>query len=179
MLVQIKLGAGEMMFAEMEEFASFGIEAQRYICRSLDVAFSQHISPALWARSEREARDISAQKHAYALLPAIRAAVPGSDGRIDADAFLFPLIGVTTLDVTCGPIASFAEYRFLYERLLGPGVRPWLASAFLAAASAPHFPAEIRQALVSSAKSGLTELWSTARPEFQPQWPGDGELLAA
>src|SRR5438270_13432309 len=80
MLVQIKLGAGELMFAEMEEFASFGIEAQRYICRSLDVAFSQHISPARWARSEREARDISAQKQAYALLPAIRTAVPGSDG---------------------------------------------------------------------------------------------------
>jgi hypothetical protein len=179
MLVQIKLGAGEMMFAEMEEFASFGIESQRYICRSLDVAHSPDVSPADWARSAREAHDVFAQKQAYALLPAIRAAVPGSDGRVDAEAFLFPLIAVSTFDVTSGPIASFAEYRFLYERLLGPGARPWLASAFLAAASAPHFPAEIRQALVGSANSGLTERWSTARPEFQPQWPGDGELLAA
>jgi hypothetical protein len=179
MLVQIKLGAGEMMFAEMEEFASFGIESQRYICRSLDVAHSAERSPAPWARSEREADDVFAQKQAYALLPAIRAAVPASDGRMDAEAFLFPLIAVTTFDVTCGPIASFAEYRFLYERLLGSAARPWLASAFLAAASAPHFPAEIRQALVRSVNSGLTERWSTAEPAFQPQWPGDGELLAA
>jgi hypothetical protein len=179
MLVQIKLGAGEMMFAEMEEFASFGIESQRYICRSLDVAHSPDVSPADWARGAGEADDVFAQKQAYALLPAIRAAVPASDGRMDAEAFLFPLIAVTTFDVTCGPITSFAEYRFLYERLLGAEARPWLASAFLAAASAPHFPAEIRQALVRSVNSGLTERWSTSEPAFQPQWPGDGELLAA
>lgn len=179
MLVKISLGAGEMMFAEMEEFASFSIESQRYICRSLEVAHSPDVSPASWARSAREAHDVFGQKQAYAVLPAIREAVPGPDGGMDAEAFLFPLIALSMFDVACGPIASFAEYRFLYERLVGPGVRPWLASAFLAAASAPHFPAEIRQALVGSANSGLTERWSTARPEFHPQWPGDGELLAA
>jgi hypothetical protein len=179
MLVQIRLGAGEMMFAEMEEFASFSIESQRYICRSLDVAHSPDVSPADWARDAREAHDVFAQKQAYALLPAIRTAVPACDGRMDAEAFLFPLIAVSIFDVASGPIASFAEYRFLYERLLGPMVRPWLASAFLAAASAPHFPADIRQVLVSSVKSGLTERWSTTRPRFEPQWPGDGELVAA
>jgi hypothetical protein len=179
MLVQIKLGAGEMMFAEMQEFGSFGIEAQRYICRSLDVAFSHDNSPAPWARNEREAHDISAQKHAYRLLRGIRAALPASDGFMDAEAFLFPLIAVSTFDVTCGPIISFAEYRFLYERLLGAAARPWLASAFLAAASAPHFPAEIRQALVRSVNSGLTERWSTAEPAFRPEWLGDDQQLAA
>jgi hypothetical protein len=179
MLVEIKLGAGEMMFAEMQEFASFGIEAQHYICRSLDVARSPNISPADWAGSEREAHDIFAQKQAYRLLPEIRASLPEADGFMDAEAFLLPLIAISTFDVTCGPITSFAEYRFLYERLFGPAVRPWLASAFLAAAASPHFPAEIRQALIDSVRSGLTDRWSTAQPAYQPRWLGDGEDLAA
>lgn len=179
MLVEIKLGTGEMMFAEMQEFASFGIEAQHYICRSLDVALSPNVSPADWARSEREAHDIFAQKQAYRLLPGIREALPGTDGFMDAEAFLLPLIAVSTFDVTCGPIASFAEYRFLYERLLGPKVRPWLASAFLAAAASPHFPAEIRQGLVRSVSPGLTDRWSSAHPSYQPRWLGDCEQLAA
>jgi hypothetical protein len=179
MLVEIRLGAGEMMFAEMQEFGSFGIEVQRYICRSLDVAHSPDVSPADWARNEREAHDIFAQKQAYGLLPGIREALPGTEGFMDAEAFLFPLISVSTFDVSCGPIASFAEYRFLYERLLGPRVRPWLASAFLAAASSPHFPAEIRQGLVKSVNSGLTDRWSSAQPAYQPRWFGDCEDLAA
>jgi hypothetical protein len=179
MLVEIKLGAGEMMFAEMQEFASFGIEAQHYICRSLDIALSPNLSPADWARSEREAHDTSAQKQAYRLLPGIRAAIPGADGFMDSEAFLLPLIGVSTFDVTCGPIASFAEYRFLYERLFGPKVRPWLASAFLAAAASPHLPAEIRQGLIRSVNSGLTDRWSSAHPAYQPRWLGDDEQLAA
>jgi hypothetical protein len=179
MLVEIKLGTGDVMFAEMQEFASFGIEVQRYICRSLEVAHSPNISPADWARSEREAHDIFAQMQAYRLLPGIREAMPGADGFMDAEDFLLPLIAITTFDVTCGPIASFAEYRFLYERLLGPKVRPWLASAFLAAAASPHFPAEIRQGLIRSVNSGLTDRWSSAQPAYQPRWLGDGEELAA
>jgi hypothetical protein len=98
---------------------------------------------------------------------------------MDAEEFLFPLIAISTFDITCGPIASFAEYRFLYERLLGPKVRPWLASAFLAAAAAPHFPAEIRQGLIRSVNSGLTDRWSSAQPAYQPRWLGDSEELAA
>jgi len=179
MLVEIKLGAGEMIFAEMQEFASFGIETQHYICRSLDIALSLNVPPADWARSEREAHDIFAQRQAYRLLPGIRAAMPGADGFMDSEAFLLPLIAVSTFDVTCGPIASFPEYRFLYERLLGPKVRPWLASAFLAAAASPHFPSEIRQGLVRSVNSGLTDRWSSAHPTYQPRWLGDGEQLAA
>jgi hypothetical protein len=179
MLVEIKLGAGEMMFAEMQEFASFGIETQHYICRSLDIALSVNLSPAGWARSEREAHDIFAQKQAYRLLPGIRAEMPRADGFMNSEAFLLPLIAVSTFDVTCGPIASFPEYRFLYERLLGPKVRPWLASAFLAAAASPHFPSEIRQRLVRSVNSGLTDRWSSAHPAYQPRWLDDGEQLAA
>jgi hypothetical protein len=179
MLVQIRLGHGEMMFAEMQEFASFGLEAQRYICRSLDIARSADISPADWARNEREAHDIYAQKQAYRLLSEIRSALPGSDGSMDAEALLFPLISVSMFDIVCGPISDFSEYRFLYERLLGPAVRPWLASAFLAAASSPHLPADIRTELVRSVTSGLTDRWSSAQPSYQPQWLGDCTGIAA
>lgn len=179
MLVEIKLGSGEMMLAEMQEFGSFGIEAQRYICQSLDVAFSPDASPASWARNARESHDIYAQKQAYALLTTIRGALPGIDGSVDSKNFLFPLITVSTFDLTCGPIASFAEYRFLYERLVGPKARPWLASAFLAAASTPYLPVEIRRALIRSVNATLTDRWSTIEPTFRPRWLDEHEALAA
>jgi hypothetical protein len=179
MLVQIKLGTGERMFAEMQEFASFGIEVQRYICRSLDIAFGRNVSPADWVGDNREGRDVCAQKQAYGLLRGIADAIPQGDGFVDAEAFLLPLIAVTTFDVTRGPIASFDEYRFLYERLLGPEIRPWLASAFLAAASSPYIPSEIRQGLVHSAHSALTDRWSSAEPVFRPARLAEQEVSAA
>ena len=178
MPVRIKPGTGETIFAEIQEFGTFGIDAQRYICRSLDVAFLPDVTRSEWARDVQEEDDISAQKHIYELLPEIRAAIPGDDGFVDAEAFLFPLIALSTFDVTCGPISTFAEYRFLYERLLGARVRPWLPSAFLAAAASPHFPAELREALVRSARGALSSRWSSAEPLFRPEWLGH-EALAA
>jgi hypothetical protein len=179
MPVEIKVSSGATMLAEMQEFGTFGFESQRYICRSLDMALYPDAAPGDWARSEREVDDIRAQKRVYELLAGIRSAVPDSDGPVDPEAFILPLIAVTTFDVTCGPIASFAEYRFLYERLLGSRARPWLVSAFLAAASAPHLPAEIREILIRSTNAAITDRWSTDEPVFRPYWLGEHELLAA
>lgn len=178
MPVRIRPGTGETIFAEMQEFGSFGIDAQRYICRSLDVAHLPDVTRSEWARDVQEDDDVEAQRHIYKILPEIRAAIPRDDGFVDAEAFLFPLIALSTFDVTCGPISSFAEYRFLYERLLGPKIRPWLPSAFLAAAASPHLPAELREVLVRSASSALSSRWSSAEPLFRPEWLGH-EALAA
>lgn len=179
MSVQVELSTGATMLAEMQEFGTFDSEVQRYICRSLDVALHPDIASEEWARSAREADDIDAQKHVYQLLPGIRGAIPKDEDYVDAEVFLFPLIASTTFDVTCGPIFSFAQYQFLYERLLGARVRPWLPGAFCAAAALPHLPAEIRDALIASAKGALSDQWSRREPGFYPQWTGEFDTVAA
>ena len=178
MSVQMDLTAGAMMLAEIQEFGNFDPEVQRYICRSLDVALCPDFSPRKWARDENEANGICTQRHVYRRLPAIRQMVPTEARFVDADEFLFPLVGVSTLDLACSPISTFAQYRFLYERLLGAMVRPWLPAAFTAAAALPHFPAGMRQRLIGTVVPALDDHWSVLEPTYYPKWLGDGEVFA-
>ena len=178
MSVQMELTAGTMMLAEIQEFGYFDPEVQRYICRSLEIAFCPDACLGKWARDVNEANGICTQKHVYRRLPAIRKMVPTDNRLVDAEEFLFPLVAVTTLDLACGPISAFAQYRFLYERLLGAMVRPWLPAAFAAAAALPHFPAHMRQKLISTVTSALNDHWSVLEPTYFPTWLGDGEVFA-
>src|SRR3546814_6612900 len=41
-----------------------------------------------------------------------------------------PLTEISIFDLSQRQIRSFPAYRFLYERLIGGAVRPWLASSF-------------------------------------------------
>jgi hypothetical protein len=179
MTEQIDITAGAVMFTEIQEFGSFGVDVQRYISRSLDVAFFPDVPAVARARDAREADDIRAQRQVYNLLHDIRAAMPKDQAYVDAEAFLFPLMGVTAFDVTCSPIIGFGQYRFLYERLLGAAVRPWLPGAFASAAALPHFPSDVREALLASAISALTDEWSTIEPSFYPEWLGELDPVQA
>jgi hypothetical protein len=179
MTEQIDITAGAVMFAEIQEFGSFSVDVQRYIGRSLDIAFYPDVPPAAWARDARETDDIHAQKQVYNLLHDIRAAMPKDHAYVDPEAFLFPLMGVTAFDVTCSPIISFGQYRFLYERLLGAAVRPWLPGAFASAAALPHFPSDVREVLLASTTNALTDEWSMVEPSFYPQWLGELDPVQA
>ena len=179
MASQFKLATGAIMLGEIQEFGSFNFAAQRYICRSLDVSYFRYQSPEEWARTAREADDIRAQMQVYALLPGIRDSMPHEEAHFNAECFLLPLIAVTAFDLSCRCLDSFAAYRFLYERLLGPMVRPWLSSAFAAAAALPHFSADERSALLASVGAALTDQWSPVEPAFYPQWVGILESIAA
>ena len=71
--------SGAMLISEMKEFASFPKATQRYIRRSIDVAYSRRDPIECWARDEgRHSRDRS--------LPAkARLAREQPDRRIDAE----------------------------------------------------------------------------------------------
>ena len=170
MSAQLDLSAGRLMLAEIHEFGTFRPEVQKYICRSLDVAFCPGAAVSIWAQNEREAEGIHAQIEIYEDLPEIGRCLPREQSHIDADNVLFPLIALTTFDLTCSPIGSFVAYRFLYERLLGADVRPWLPAAFCAAASLPHLPRHFRRALVESAAMASDAAWSMLEPTFFPKW---------
>jgi hypothetical protein len=163
---------GALTLAEMKEFAGFSAAAQRYIRRSLDVAYDRKDAVALWSRDSVEAAAIDAQRGIYDRLPEIRALAPNSVTIEDAELFLAPLITISAFDLGQGRIDNFAGYRFLYERLIGADVRPWLPAAFCAAASMPHLPpakcTALLQSIIEAAATATG--WSMRPPSFFPEW---------
>lgn len=170
------------MIAEMIEFAGFSAREQRYIRRSLDVASSGSEATALWSRGPAEAASIKAQERLYrTLLELIRNSVP-DDIDIDATAEIIgPLMTISAFDLGEGKIEGFGAYRFLYERLLGPSVRPWLPTAFVGAAALPYLHPDQRKALLGSinADDAAAAGWSNADPVFVPEWVDEVEMTVS
>ena len=63
-------------------------------------------------------------------------------------------------------------FRFLYERLLGAEVRPWLPGAFCGAAALPHIRPERRKELLQSISEAAATApgWSMRAPRFFPEF---------
>lgn len=160
------------MLGEMKVFASFSAAEQRFIRRSLDVAFNRGDPVGCWARSDLEAGEIKAQARRYRMLGAIRDCLPDDPEPESAECFLAPLITLSTADLREGKLTDFEAYKFLYERLVGAEVRPWLLSAFCAAASMPAIhPAHRKQLLQSIPVQDVVAAgWSIRVPIFIPEW---------
>ena len=157
---------------ELREFASFTTAEQRYIRCSLEVASARAEAAEHWARGPVEAAQIGRQARAYATIEQIRSLVPTGLDANDAAALLGPLIALTAFDLQQGKLGSFAAYRFLYERLIGPSVRPWLVSAFAAAATLPSIHPELRAELFASldCQQVTASGWSNRAAAFIPEW---------
>ena len=160
------------MLGEMKLFASFSAAEQRYIRRSLDVGLPRGDAVACWARNSAEAASIEAQARRYRMLDLIRACVPDDEAPAEAEAFLASLTTLSVSDLVEGKLASFDAYRFLYERLVGPEARPWLVSAFCAAAAQPGIHPELRKQLLQSipVMDVIAAGWSIRAPLFYPEW---------
>jgi hypothetical protein len=156
----------------MKEFAAFPKATQRYIRRSLDTAFGRRDALALWARDEGEAASIRGQARLYKQLEPLRMQIPDDSGLDTIDPFMGLLITLTAFDLGQDRIPNFAAYRFLYERLLGAGVRPWLPAAFCAAAALPHLHPDRRRLLLQSISESAATApgWSNREPVFWPEW---------
>ena len=161
-----------MTLAEMKEFAGFGAATQRYIRRSLDIGLDRTDALARWSRDVVEAASIRAQAQHYARLPQVRALVPDDSGLDAAEPLLSPLVTLSAFDLGQGRITSFSAYRFLYERLIGARVRPWLPAAFCGAAALPHLHPEMRRKLLQSISEAAATAsgWSSRQPAFFPYW---------
>ena len=160
------------LLSEMKQFAGFSPAEQRFIRRSLDVALKRCDAAACWARSGTEADEIAKQERRYRLIPLIRACIPGDDDMEATESFLAPLITMTAADLAESKLSGFEAYRFLYERVVGPEVRPWLLSAFCAAAAMPAIHPEFRKQLMESIplQAVVVAGWSIQPPTFYPEW---------
>jgi hypothetical protein len=161
-----------LALTEMREFATFTKGTQRYIRRSLDVGLGRRDAVKRWSRDIAEAASIRAQERVYCRLEFIRSHVPDDSGLEAMEPMMAPLIAMTAFDLGQDRLSCFASYRFLYERLIGAPVRPWLPAAFCAAAALPHLhPGRRRTLLQSISEAAATAPgWSSREPMFLPDW---------
>ena len=164
--------AASMTISEMREFASFSPAEQRYIRRSLDIGLGRQDAFKLWARSADENAAIRSQYVAYQDLKLLRAAIPAETGFECVEAFIGKLTRVAAFDLAQDRIESFSAFRFLYERLLGAEARPWLPSAFCAAAALPQIKPSRRKVLLQSLSEAAATApgWSDRAPSFYPEY---------
>lgn len=169
---QARPADGAMALTEMKEFANFPAGTQRYIRRSLDIGLEREDALERWSRDVVEAASIRAQTRIYERLEEIRMLVPDDSGLDAVEPFLAPLAIVSAFDLGQDRLPSFGSYRFLYERLIGAHVRPWLPSAFCAAAALPHLHPEKRRLLLQSISEAAATApgWSNREPCFYPAW---------
>ncbi len=98
--------------------------------------------------------------------------VPDDRGLDAVEPFMAPLVKVSAFDLSQGRLTNFSCYRFLYERLIGAEVRPWLPSAFCSAAALPNLHPDLRRKLLQSISEAAATAWgwSNRQPAFFPQW---------
>ncbi len=164
--------SAQLVLAEMREFAAFSASEQRYIRRSLDIGLGRNDAFRLWARNGEETASIRAQYVVYQDLKLLRRALVPSEAPDALDAIMNPLLRVTSFDLAQERLAGFCAYRFLYERLLGAGIRPWLPAAFCGAAALPRIRPERRKGLLQSISEAAATApgWSRRDPIFYPEY---------
>jgi hypothetical protein len=165
----------------MKEFGGFPKGTQRYIRRSLDVGLGRRDALKRWSRDVGEAASIRAQEGIYRRLDLIRGNVPDDSGLDEMEPLMAPLITMTAFDLGQDKLPDFAAYRFLYERLIGAAVRPWLPAAFCSAAALPHLHPDRRRALLQSISEAAATApgWSNREPVFFPEWVEKVDLTVA
>jgi hypothetical protein len=181
MTARSKPAEGAMTLAEMKEFAGFAAATQRYIRRSLDIGLDREDALERWSRDTVETASIRAQARMYDRLDDLRALIPDDSGLAVLEPFMSPLLTLTAFDLGQGRLPTFSAYRFLYERLFGAEVRPWLPAAFCAAAALPTLHPDLRRRLLQSISEAAATAsgWSNRRPSFFPHWVEKVESLAA
>lgn len=160
-----------MTIAEMREFASFSERERGFIARSLDIGLGRGDAFSLWSGSEDDNVQMRQQFRSYRALPSLRRAIPEDTMLDGVEGFMGMLIRVTACDLSFEKIGGFPAYRFLYERLLGAGVRPWLPAGFCGASALPQIKPEQRKILLQSLSEAAATApgWSVREPAFLPE----------
>ena len=158
--------------AELREFAGFTAAEQRYIRRSLDIGLGRCDAFRVWGRDPGENAAIRRQYVAYRELAALRQSLPVDSGFDSIEGFLGKLTRVAAFDLAQERIDCFSAFRFLYERLVSAAARPWLPSAFCAAAALPQIRPERRKMLLQSLSEAAATAprWSDRAPSFYPEY---------
>ena len=161
-----------LTLTELREFASFSAAAQRYIKRSLDIGLSRQDAFKRWARNGEETASIRMQYLHYQDLRTLRQSIPDAPSQTGMETFMAMLVRLAAFDLSQDKLDGFSSFRFLYERLIGADVRPWLPSAYCAASALPQMRPERRKLLLQSISEAAATApgWSARAPSFFPEW---------
>ena len=135
--------------AEMAEYASFSTASRIYIGMVLDCVLER----GAWRDRWRGRISPRVADHAFsnmAVQRELRKRLRRFWVTREGDAEFTPLVMTSSWDIASADLEHFAPYRFLYERLYGPEVRPLLPSAFAAAVLLPQHPVDRRMALLGT-----------------------------
>lgn len=167
-----KIGTASMTINELREFASFDPSEQRYIKCSLDIGLGRQDAFKLWARNPAEVAAIREQYVVYQDLKSLRGNLPSATSLEGTERFVGTLIRIAAFDLAQDKLESFSSFRFLYERLLGADIRPWLPSAFCAASALPQIRPDRRKDLLQTISEAAATApgWSKRQPCFFPEW---------
>ena len=159
----------------MKEFASFTPREQRFIKLSLEIASDPKECEGLflrWSRGLPESRGIISRQEVYGDIEKIKELIPENFSAGNIKILMGPLTDLSNYDLNQRYIDSFSAYRFLYERLFGATLRPWLPAAFLAAAAMPNIEPDRRGLLLQSITEAAATAagWSKREPGFFPEW---------
>lgn len=171
-------GTATLTIAEIREFASFTAAEQRYIRRSLDIGLGRQDAFKIWARDAEENAAIRRQYVTYQELKWLRNNVPQECALDQIEGFIGKLTRLAAFDLAQERLETFPAFRFLYERLINANVRPWLPSAFCAAAAMPHIrPGRRKDLLQSLSEAAATAPgWSDREPSFFPEFIAEEEI---
>ncbi len=166
-----KPGTASLTISELREFASFTEDEQLFIERGLDIGLGRGDAFKLWSHKAGDKAAIRQQYLAYRELRALRELIPQDTSLDGVQDFMGPLMRITAQDLAQEQISSFSAYRFLYERLLGARVRPWLPAAFCGAAALPQIRPFRRKTLLQSLSeaAATAPAWSEREPCFYPE----------
>lgn len=160
-----------LTIAELREFASFTADEQLFIERCLDIGLGRGDAFKVWEGASGSSSVIRGQYIAYRELRGLRSRIPCPQSLDGVADFIGALVRISAQDLAQEQLSCFSAYRFLYERLLGAEVRPWLPAAFCGAAALPQIRPGQRKCLLQSLSeaAATAPAWSTREPAFLPE----------
>jgi len=161
---------------EMALFSTFPTPTRRYIVRALDFGLPRGKPLERWVGSFFDIATQAARADLYHSIPIVRRRLEAINGPLENWMDEYRSIQrCADFDLRFPEIASMVPFGFLYERLYGPKVRPWLPAIFMAAAASPAMTEEGRLAALQS-----VTMFDIAAPSEQgtpcalfPEWDGD------
>jgi len=147
---------------EFREYSGFQASEQTYIALSL--AQAGYAATAAMKNRPNEAPPLAIKTYG------MRTRIPDDSDLGKLSPFIGEMIDVSAHHLRGGELKSFSAYRFLFERLLGAPVRPWLPSAFCGAAALPDLKPDHRKSLLHSITEAAATApgWSLREPIFFP-----------
>jgi hypothetical protein len=150
--------------SERAEFAGFGPATQGCIVRALDFGLPRGNPLADWCGDGWDLPLLMARMEIYLVIPELREQLLDS-GIPDERFGRWPLIRrCARFDLAQAEMADLAAFRFLYERLFGPPLRPWITNLFVHAITEPGFTPEDRQSALATVTPFDLAPWEDDEP---------------